>query len=56
VNHHPLAIDVADSQASKLGVPYSGGVKRHEQNAMAGSERGITSIILRKWVTGMASL
>src|SRR5260370_6540961 len=38
VNHHPLAIDVADFQASQLGIPCSGGVKRHEQNAMAGSE------------------
>ena len=41
VNHHPLAIDVADFQTCQLGVPCSGGVKRHEQNAMAGSERRI---------------
>jgi len=41
VNHHPLAIDVADFQVGQLGIPCSGGVKRHEQNAMVGSERCI---------------
>src|SRR5713226_3772311 len=41
VNHHPLAIDVADFQACQLGVPCSGGVEGHQQNAMAGSERRI---------------
>src|SRR5260370_23692330 len=39
VNHHPRAIDVADFQSCQLCVACSGGVKRHEQNAMVGSER-----------------
>src|SRR5260370_15334516 len=39
VNHHRRAIDVADFQSCQLCVACSGGVKRHEQNAMVGSER-----------------
>src|ERR1019366_2040133 len=38
VNHHPLAVDVTDFQVCQLGVPHSGGVERHQQNAMVGSE------------------
>src|SRR5712691_6299972 len=41
VNHHSLAVDVADFQVGQLGIPCSGGIKRHEQNAMVGSERRI---------------
>ena len=41
VNHHALAVDVADFQVRQLGVPHSGGVERHQQNAMVGSERRI---------------
>src|SRR6202022_1389964 len=41
VNHHALAVDVADFQMRQLGVAHSGGVERHQQNAMVGSERSI---------------
>src|SRR5882724_9748840 len=41
VNHHPLAVDVAGFQVRQLGVPHSGGVERHQQNAMVRSERRI---------------
>src|SRR5216683_1533145 len=41
VNHHALAVDVADFQVCQLGVAHSGSVERHQQNAMVGSERSI---------------
>src|SRR3984893_1403468 len=41
VNHHALAVDVTDFQVCQLGIPYSGGVERHQQNAMVGSGRRI---------------
>ena len=41
VNHHPLAVDVADFQVRQLGVSRFGGVERHQQNAMVGGERRI---------------
>jgi len=34
VNHHPLAIDVADFQASQLRIPNSGGIQGHENSSM----------------------
>src|SRR6266851_7735920 len=44
VNDHPLAVDVTDFQVCQLGVPHSGGVERHQQNAMVGSERRIDEL------------
>ena len=44
VNHHALAVDVADFQVCQLGVAHSGGVERHQQNAMVGSERSIDEL------------
>src|SRR3984893_17896154 len=44
VNHHALAIDVADFQVRQFGVPHSSGVERHQQNAMVGSERSIDEL------------
>jgi len=44
VNHHPLAVDVADFQVCQLGVPHSGGVERQQQNAMVGSESSIDEL------------
>src|SRR5450755_3732716 len=41
VNHHALAVDVADFQVCQLGVAHSGGVERQQQNAMVGSARSI---------------
>jgi len=41
VNHHPLAVDVADFQVCQLGVAHSSCVERQQQNAMVGSERCI---------------
>src|SRR3984893_1328824 len=37
VNHHALAIDVADFQVCQFSASYSGGVERHQQGAMEGS-------------------
>jgi pimeloyl-ACP methyl ester carboxylesterase len=34
VNHHALAIDVADFQVCQFSASYSGGVERHQQSAM----------------------
>src|SRR5208337_843433 len=36
VNHHALAVDIADFQAREFGTPQSGGVQRHQQSAMEG--------------------
>src|ERR1700730_8107686 len=36
VNHHALAVDIADFQAREFGTSESGGVKRHKQSAMQG--------------------
>jgi hypothetical protein len=36
MNDHALAVDVADFQARQFRVPYSGGVKRHQQDALMG--------------------
>ena len=44
VNHHALAVDVADFQVCQLGVPHSGSVERQQQNAMVGSERCIDEL------------
>ena len=44
VDHHPLAVDVADFQVRQLGVPRAGGVERHQQNAMEGSAGGIDQL------------
>src|SRR6202162_1510868 len=38
VNHHALAIDVADFQVCQFSASYSGGVKRHQQSAMIRSQ------------------
>src|ERR1700688_231237 len=38
VNHHALAIDVADFQVCQLSASYSGGVERHQQSAMIRSQ------------------
>ena len=37
VNHHALAVDVADFQARQFGASHSGGVESHQQSAMEGS-------------------
>src|SRR5580658_8254599 len=37
VNHHALAIDVADFQVGQFRASYSGGVEGHQQGAMEGS-------------------
>jgi len=41
VNHHALAIDVADFQVRQFSASYSGGVERHQQNVMEGSARSL---------------
>ena len=44
VNHHASAIDVADLQASQLGVANAGGVEGHEDGAIEGCRRGIDEL------------
>ena len=44
VDHHPLAIDVADLQASQLGVANAGGVEGHEHGSIKGSRSGIDEL------------
>ena len=39
VNHHTLAIDVAHFQVCQFCASYSGGIERHQQSAMVGSQR-----------------
>src|SRR5260370_18306682 len=41
VNDHSLTVDIADLQASQFGTPHSGGVERHEHDAMKGSQGGV---------------
>jgi hypothetical protein len=41
MNHHALAVDIADLQVCYLSTPQTGSVERHEQSAMEGSASGI---------------
>ena len=41
MNHHALAVDIADLQVCYLRTPQTGSVERHEQSAMEGSASGI---------------
>src|SRR5438132_13731698 len=40
MNHHALAIDIAELQVCYLSTPQAGSVERHEQSAMQGSASG----------------
>ena len=44
VNHHALAVDVAELQARRLFVPGPGGIERHQQSAMEGSRGRIDEL------------
>src|SRR5664279_4794950 len=39
MNHHPLAVDVADLQMSRFCTACAGGIHRHQQDAMKGCIR-----------------
>src|SRR5215470_988322 len=41
MNHHALAVDIADLQVCYLSTPQAGSVERHEQSAMERSVSGI---------------
>src|SRR5262252_2154617 len=41
VNHHALAVDIADLQARQLGTPQASSVEGHQQSAMERSARRI---------------
>jgi hypothetical protein len=41
MDHHPLAVDVADLQVSRFCAACTGGIKRHEKDAMKGGIRGV---------------
>src|ERR1017187_9008603 len=41
VNHHPLAVDVTDLQVGRFCAACTGGIKRHEKDAMKGGIRGV---------------
>src|ERR1019366_414425 len=44
MNHHALAVDVADFQASQLRVPHASGVERHEKDALVGRTSGVDQL------------
>jgi hypothetical protein len=44
VNHHPLAINVADLQTSQLRVPNTGGIESHEYGAVKRSGSGVDEL------------
>src|SRR6516164_2742629 len=44
MNHHALAVDVADFQVGHLRVPGAGGVEGHEQDALARSARRVDEL------------
>ena len=41
MNHHPLAVDVADLQVGCFCATCAGGIHRHQQDAMKGCIRGV---------------
>jgi len=41
MNHHPLAVDVADLQVGRLCTACAGGIERHQKDAMEGAIRGV---------------
>src|ERR1035438_3133618 len=41
MNHHPLAVDVADPQVGRFCAACTGGIKRHQKDAMKGGVRRV---------------
>src|ERR1035437_10355576 len=41
MDHHPLAVDVADLQVGRFCAACAGGIKRHQKDAMKGGIRGV---------------
>jgi len=41
MDDHPLAVDVADLQMSRFCAACTGGIHRHQQDAMKGGIRGV---------------
>src|ERR1017187_9234393 len=41
MNHHPLAVDVADLEVGRFRAACAGGIKRHQEDAMKGGIRGV---------------
>src|ERR1035438_10684252 len=41
MNHHPLAVDVADLEVGRFRAACAGGIKRHQKDAMKGGIRGV---------------
>ena len=41
MDNHPLAVDVTDLQVSRFCASCTGGIKRHEKDAMKGGIRGV---------------
>src|ERR1035438_3304253 len=41
MNHHPLAVDVADLQVGRFCAACTGGIKRHQKDAMKRCIRGV---------------
>ena len=50
VDHHALAIDVADFQVSQFGAAHSGGVEGHQQSAMKGVSAESMSRATSSWL------
>src|ERR1035438_2528185 len=59
VNHHPLAVDVADLQVGRFCAACAGGIERHQKDAMKGGVRGVDQardLLLAEYLGKMTNL
>src|ERR1035437_9519063 len=59
VNHHPLAVDVADLQVGRFCAACTSGIKRHQKDAMKGGVRGVDQardLLLAEYLGKMTNL
>src|SRR5450631_242074 len=59
MNHHPLAVDVADLQVGRFCAACAGGIKRHQKDAMKGGIRGVDqarNLLLAEYLGKMTNL
>src|ERR1022692_3187342 len=59
MNHHPLAVDVADLQVGRFCAACTGGIKRHQKDAMKGGIRGVDQardLLLAEYLGKMTNL
>src|ERR1035438_9121539 len=59
MNNHPLAVDVADLQVGRFCAACTGGIKRHQKDAMKGGIRGVDQaryLLLAEYLGKMTNL